>query len=242
MVLFSEVNTNKRKKRFKENTLLPVLLQALVLASSGLLSVGSITLVILLLLSDRGWRNGLGYALGYTSAYTLIGVSVVVLGYRAAESNTGKPALFPTILLMVLGALLLWLGLRNWRKPVSENQGEPRFFSIVDKITPPKAFGFGAMVSVINFKNLALFLTALSVVVLSNLLITEKIFITLLVVLVFCQSVIIPVIIYLAFPYRAKDLLNSIKQFLNRHGRAIGIWAPLIFGLLLLLKGITQLL
>ena len=77
---------------------------------------------------------------------------------------------------MVLGALLLWLGLQNWRKPVSENQGEPRFFSIVDKITPPKAFGFGAMVSVINLKNLALFLTALSVVVLSDLLITEKIF------------------------------------------------------------------
>ena len=73
--------------------MLPVHIQALVLASAGLLSVGSITLVILLLLSDRGWHNGLGYALGYTCAYTIIGVSVVVFGYRTAENNTEEPNL-----------------------------------------------------------------------------------------------------------------------------------------------------
>jgi len=222
--------------------LLPVLIQALVLASAGLLSIGSITLVILLLISDRGWRNGLCYALGYTSAYTLIGVSVVVLGYRTTENNTAGSSLFLPILLMILGTLLLLLALRNWRKPVSENKEEPRFFSIVDKITPPKAFGFGAMISVVNFKNMALFLTALSVVILSDLSITEKIFITLLVVPVFCLSVIIPVTIYISFPKRAKDLLNSIKQFLNHRSRPIGIWAPFVFGLLLLIKGVTELL
>lgn len=222
--------------------MLPVLIQSLLLASSGLLSVGSITLVILLLLSDRGWRNGLGYTLGYISAYSLIGVSAVTLGYRAAATEAGEPSFLQPILLLVLGALLQWLALRNWRKPVSEKTDEPRFFSIVDKITPPKAFGFGALISVVNFKNLALFLTASSVVMLSDLLITEKIIVTLLVVLVFCLSVIIPVVIYIAFPKRAKDLLNSIKQFLNRNSRPIGIWAPFVFGLLLLIKGISELL
>lgn len=222
--------------------MLPVLIQSLLLASAGLLSVGSITLVILLLISDRGWHNGLGYALGYTSAYTLIGVSAVVFGYRSTGNKVGEPSLFLPILLMVLGTLLLLLALRNWRKPVSEDKEEPRFFSIVDKITPLKAFGLGALVSVVNFKNLALFLTALSIVVLSDLLITEKIVITLLVVLVFCLSVIIPVIIYFLFPKRAKDLLNGIRQFLNRHSRPIGIWLPLIFGGLFLIRGLTSLL
>ena len=222
--------------------MLPVLIQSLLLASAGLLSVGSITLVILLLISDRGWHNGLGYALGYTSAYTLIGVSAVVFGYRSTGNKVGEPSLFLPILLMVLGTLLLLLALRNWRKPVSEDKEEPRFFSIVDKITPLKAFGLGALVSVVNFKNLALFLTALSVVILSDLLITEKIVITLLVVLVFCLSVIIPVIIYILFPKRAKDLLNGIRQFLNRHSRPIGIWFTLIFGGLFLIRGLTSLL
>jgi threonine/homoserine/homoserine lactone efflux protein len=222
--------------------LLPVLIQALILAFSGLLSPGSITLVILLLISDRGWHNGLGYAWGYTSAYTLIGILVVVLGYRTTENNAGEPSLFLPILLMVLGTLLLLLALRNWRKPVSEDQKGPRFFSIVDKITPMKAFGLGALVSVVNFKNLALYLTALSGVILSDLVISERLFITVLVALVFCLSVIIPVLIYIAFPKRAKELLNRLRLFLNRNSRPIGIWAPFVFGLLLLIKGIVDLL
>jgi len=221
--------------------LFPVLAQSLLLASSGLLSVGSIILVILLLLTDRGWRNGLGYALGYISAYSLIGVSVVLLGYGAAKKSANEPSLFFPILLLVFGTLLLSLAFRNWRKPVSEKQEEPLFFSIVDNITPPKAFGFGAMVSVINFKNLALFLTSTSVVVLSELPITQKIITALLIVLVFCLSVIIPVAIYLSFPKRAKEMLDGIKEFLNRKSRPIGIYAPLIFGIIFLTKGILDL-
>jgi len=222
--------------------LLPVLVQALVLASTGFLSVGSITLVILLLLSDRGWHSGLGYALGYFSAYSVIGIVVVVVGYRSAENNTGERSIFLPVLLMVLGTLLLWLSLRNWRKPVSENKTEPRFFAIVDNITPPKAFAFGATVTVINFKNLALFLSALSVVIVSGLPLPEKMIITLLVALVFCLAVIIPVLIYLAFPRRAKGLLNGIKQTLEKHSRPIGIWAPLVFGLLFFIRGLTLIL
>ena len=222
--------------------MLLVVVQALVLASSGLLSVGSITLVILLLLSKRGWRNGLGYSLGYTSAYTLIGVSAVLLGYRTQVNSTDEPSLLVPILLMVLGSLLVWLGLRNYRKPPAETDEEPRFFKIVDKITPLKAYGFGAMVSIINFKNLALFLTALSVVILSDLLINEKLIITVLVVHVFCLSVLIPVTIYLIFPKQAEKLLNSIKQFINRHNRSIGIWLPILFGSILFIKGLADLL
>ena len=219
-----------------------VLIQSLLLAASGLLSVGSITLVILLLISDRGWRNGLGYALGYFSAYTVIGVTAVTLGYRTTKNNNGEPSLFLPVLLLVLGTLLLWLSLRNWRKPVSESREEPRFFSMMDNITPLKAFGFGALVTVMNVKNLALFLTAVSVIILSSLTISEKIMITLLDVFVFCLSVIIPVLVYVSFPRRAKDMLLAFRGVLERNGRFVGIWFPLIFGLLFIIKGVTTLL
>jgi len=216
-----------------------VLIQSLLLASTGLLSVGSMTLVILLLLSDQSWRNGMGYALGYIGGYSLIGVSVVIVGYRATVSSGGESGRWTSILLMALGALLLWLAWRNWRKPASSSQEEPRFFTMVNRITPPKAFAFGALVTVINVKNLALFLTALSVVIVSNLPLAQKIFITLLVALVFSLSVMIPLIITFAFPRRARDLLNRLKDALERHSHPIGIWAPLIFGLIFLLKGIS---
>ncbi len=219
--------------------MLPVLIQALLFASTGLLSVGSMTLVILMLLSDRGWHNGLGYALGYLSGYSLIGIFAVVAGYSATGGQASEPGrIFPT-LLMVLGALLLWLSWRNSRKPASPGQEQPRFFTIIDSITPPKAFAFGALVTVINVKNLALFLSAQSIVILSGLPLAQKIIIALLVALVFCLSVAIPLLITVAFPRRARELLNRLKEALERHSRPIGIWAPLIFGLLFLLKGIS---
>ena len=98
---------------------------------------------------------------------------------------------------------------------------------------------FSDFSTVINIKNLALFLTALSVVILSALPLGQKIIVTLLAALVFSLSVTIPLSIYVAFPRRARDLLNRLKNALEHHSRPIGIWAPLIFGLLFLLKGIS---
>lgn len=217
-----------------------VLIEAVFLASSGLFSVGSITLTILLLISDRGWINGLSYALGYIAGYTCIGLLVVVFQYQTAKSSPQEPSIVLYIILIILGSLLILLSLRNYRKPAREDNNENRFFSIVDKITPRKAFGIGLAVTVINFKNLALFLSAMSVVIISNLSLFDKVFITLLVVLVFCTSVIVPVGIYLLFPTNGSNMLGKIKETLNKHGRQISIWAPLLFGSIFVIRGVIE--
>lgn len=224
--------------------MLSVLIQSLILASGGIVSVGSITLVILLLISDKGWRNGLGYMLGYTIAYSLIGVTVVSVGFSTTNNNPGESSIVAPILFTIMGTLLFWITLHNWRKPEikAEDKTPPRLFAFVDKTTPPKAFGFGMLVSVINFKNLAIFLSAISVVHLSDLDLSYKIINALLVALVFCLSVIVPVLIYVLFSKRSDELLNWIKQSLEANSRAIGIWLPLAFGLLFLIRGITGLL
>ena len=136
--------------------MLPVLLQSLILASGGILSIGSITIVILLLISDRGWWKGLAYMAGYLGAYMVIGVAVVLAGYRVTEQSAGGSSLIASLLFTILGAILLWIAQRNWRNPPAETGGSPRLFALLDDITPPKAFGFGALVTVINFKNLAI--------------------------------------------------------------------------------------
>ena len=218
--------------------MLPVLLQSIVLAAGGILSVGSITIVILLLLSDRGWHNGLAYVLGYVSAYTLIGLSLIWIG-GVAGTSSGESGSFSAFLLVALGLLLLWLALRNWRKPPSTHHETPRIFTLLDKITPGRAFGFGALVTVINFKNLAIFLSAVSVPLLSNLALPAKLIIVLLDVFVFCTAVIIPVLIYVLFPQQANERLNWIKQTLEQYSRPIGIGVPLLFGIIFLIRGFT---
>ena len=98
------------------------------------------------------------------------------------------------------------------------------------------------MVAVINLKNMGLFLSALSVVIFSPLLIPQKVIIALSVAFVFCLSVIIPVLIYVSFPRHAKQVLGGIKHILETRSRPIGIWLPLIFGCILLIRGLTLLL
>lgn len=214
-----------------------VLVRSLILASAGFFSVGSITLVILLLLSERGWRNGLGYVLGYFSAYTLIGFAAVALGYRATRDKPGEPGIAGPLVLVALGLLLLWLAFRNWRRPAVQSPDPPRFFTIVDSIGPAKSFAFGALVTVMNVKNLALFLSSLSVVIFSDLPLAGKLTLVAPVALTFCLSVIVPVVIYLSFPRRAADLLQRFKHALEDHRRVVGIVAPLLFGAIFIIRG-----
>lgn len=219
-----------------------VLIQSVILASGGILSVGSILIVILLLISEQNWRSGLAYMLGYVGTYAIIGLTAVWLGQTATESNAGEPSTFVPILLIVLSILLLWLAQRNWRTPVSEESENPRLFAMLDNITPTKSFLFGAVVTIFNVKNLAIFLSAISIVIVSSLSFPIKMGIVLLDVVVFCLSVIMPVLIYISFPQTAYSRLNQLKQTLENNRRPIGIWVPLIFGLLFLTQGITRLL
>lgn len=220
--------------------MLTVLLQSLALASVGIISPGSITIVILLLMSSRGWHNGLAYMFGYVSMYSLIGVLVLVLGVqRSADNAPSEQTLTTSIFLIALGLLLLALTIRNWRKPAAEKSDQPsRFSKIIDSITPLKAFGFAATIAVINLKNLAIFLSAVSVLLLSNLLLPTKLTILVPLVLTFCTSVIAPVIIYVAFPKRANEYLTRIKQTIDNYSRPLGLVMPLILGILLLYRGI----
>jgi len=167
--------------------------------------------------------------LGYYISYSMIGVAVILAGYQFGGDSIQGQGIALSIIMFVLGALLLYLAFKNWRKPINESNSRPKLFSIIDQITPAKALGFGALVTVINFKNMALFISALSVVIFSNLQVNEKIIVTLSVAFVFCLQ-------------RANKVLSGIKQTLETHSRPIGIWLPLIFGCTFLIRGVTLLL
>lgn len=221
-----------------------VLLQALAVASIGVIAPGSITAVILLLMSDRGWRNGLAFASGYVVMYSLIGAGVLMLGVGSAENTPSQQSPTASYILIGLGIVLLALTIRNWRKkaePQLDTKQPSRFAKLLDGITPLKAFGLAAVVSVVNVKNLAIFLSAVSVLLFSNLLLTTKLTMLIPLVFVFCTSVITPVAIYLLFPEHANDTLNRIKDAISHHSRTLGIAVTLILGCLLLYRGLTGL-
>ena len=223
--------------------MISTLLQALALASVGLISPGSITLVILLLMSDKSWRNGVAFASAYLVMYSLIGIATLTLGLNAAENRFSEQSPTSSIILIGLGLLLLGITLRNWlKKPSKENNRESRFTKIVDGITPLKAFGLASLASIINFKNLAIFLSAVSVLRLSDLPLATQISFLPPVVLVFCTSVITPIAIYFLFPKQSTHYLTRIKETVSNYSRPLGITVTLILGTLFIFRGLSGLL
>lgn len=223
----------------------PVVFDALVPASAGMAAIGSITLVTLLLTSEGGWRNGLGYAVGYTGAYTAMGLVVVTVGNESAATSDGGRGALGAVVLAVLGAVLLIVALRNARRRHADSGDDDQtgwLWRMVDGATPVRSLGVGVLVSVINVKNLAIFLSAISVLHLSNLVLAEKLLGTVLVTLVFCLSVIGPVLLCVLSPRRSRAALTWLRHALQVHRRGIGIWVPLVFGVMLLSSGIGELL
>jgi threonine/homoserine/homoserine lactone efflux protein len=224
------------------------MIQSLIVASTGMISVGSMSLVILMLLSKNGWRNGFGYALGYTLSYALIGILIVIIGSTtidiASQDSSTEPSIFLPVAYIVLGMILLFVSLRNifWSSQVTKKTKPNRFFTSIDHATPIKTFCFGMLVAVINVKNITLFLSAVSIVHLSNYDLKFKLINVVLVTLVFCFSVISPVCIALIFPQKSHAILHGIKNTIETRARFISTWVPIIFAVIFLYIGITQLL
>ncbi len=201
------------------------------------------TLVIILLMTKNGITRALGYFLGYYLSYTIMGIIIVVIGAQVAESTLEFIQVVISVAFIILGMLLIFVGLRNYRAPQrgDNNREENRFIKMMTTVTARKAFGLGVIVTLINFKNLSLFLAAISVVALSDMAVSMKVGMAMLVAIIFCFSVSFPIIVFLVFPTQREAILQRIRHFLNVRSRQISIYLPLAFGIILMGVGLVNL-
>lgn len=223
----------------------PVLAQSLVIAATGLIAPVSITTVILLLMSDRGWKNGLWYMIGYIVSYSLIGITLLALEVGADRPPNPEARFIRSIVLISLGIILLIASGVNWWRQRNPPIGGPgrtsRFANLVNDVTPLKSFGIAVFSSVANVKNFGTFLAATSVIGFSKGPLSAKMLMLIPVTFLFCLSVIIPVVIYWAYPERATIYLGQIRDGIARYGQQVVLGLLLTFSALFLFNGITSL-
>ncbi|MEM7798886.1 MAG: GAP family protein [Chloroflexota bacterium] len=223
----------------------PVLVNALIIAATGLIAPVSVTTVILLLMSDRGWKNGLWYMIGYIFSYSLIGIIVLVLEVGANRPPNPEARFIRALVLITLGVVLLIASLVNLYRQRNTPIGGPgrasRFANLVNDVTPLKSFGIAAFSSVANVKNFGTFLAATSVIGFSRGPLSSKMIMLIPVTFLFCLAVIIPVVIYWAFPERATVYLGQIRDGISRYGQQVVLGLLLTFSALFLFNGITGL-
>jgi hypothetical protein len=136
--------------------------------------------------------------------------------------------------------LLLALARRNWAKrpKAGETPELPKWMEMVDTITPVKALGLAVVLSVVNPKNLALAIGAAAG--LGQLGISTEDAVVAIVVFVALASVsiAIPVLYDLFGGAHANAKLDEMKVWLSAHNNAVMAVLFLVFGVVLISKGI----
>ena len=201
---------------------------------------------ILLLKSPRqGLLKAAAYVGGMTTLRLLQGLIFGLILTNSAASSTeeggGKSPIVLTLLLL-LGVFLLITAYRVWRKEDDPDAPPPKWLTMIDSLTPLKAFGIGFGMLLIGAKFWVFTLGAIGVIGQAQLGQPSSTIAYLLFVLLAELLLLLPILIRVIIPKQSITLLEQISAWLTRYNRPIMILVSLIFGLLFLYQGASGLL
>ncbi|MFA5884402.1 MAG: GAP family protein [Acidimicrobiia bacterium] len=118
--------------------------------------------VILMLFTPRAKQNGPAFLLGWVVGLGVLAAVVYVIADALDVSTDSSASDSTSTLKIVLGAALLFGGLRRLRNrtPSGTEATMPKWMTSVDAFTPAKAAGLGVVLGAVNPKNLVLTLGA----------------------------------------------------------------------------------
>ena len=144
---------------------------------------------------------------------------------------------------IVLGAALVVLALRNWRKrPAPGVEPEmPKWMGTVDRMAPAKAFGLAVVLAAVNPKNLLLTLGSATGLAQLGLSTSDAIVATAVFVVIASLSIAVPVAYAVFGGAKATSTLESAKTWLTANNAAVMAVLFLVFGVDLIAKGLPNL-
>jgi threonine/homoserine/homoserine lactone efflux protein len=212
---------------------------AVVVALSPIPIIG----VVLMLGTPRARSNAPAFILGWLIGLILVGTIVLLVASGANASESGEPATWVGVLKLVLGALLLLVGLKQWRnRPRGDADAAlPGWMRRVDQFTPGRAAAMGVALSAINPKNLVLTIGAAAAIAESGLGTGDQAVALAVFVVIGTLGPGLPVAIYFVMGERAARMLDDLKEWMGHHNAAIMAVICLVIGAKLIGDGISAL-
>ena len=196
-----------------------------------------------MLFSARARVNGTAFLAGWIVSLAAVSTVVYVLAHdgNVATSTTASDSV--SWGKIVLGAGLLMLARRNWRKrPAPGVEPEmPKWMGTVDRMSPVKAFGLAVVLAAVNPKNLLLTLGSATGLAQLGLSTSDAIVATAVFVVIASLSIAVPVAYAMFGGAKAKASLESAKTWLTAHNAAVMAVLFLVFGVDLIAKGLPNL-
>ncbi len=190
-----------------------------------------IVAVILMLGTPKARSNGPAFALGWVVGLVVVSVVVLVAAGGSDKSNSGSSDTVDVIKL-ALGVAFLFMALKQWRTRPKEGETPelPKWMAAIDKFTPGRSFLFGALLSGVNPKNLALTVAAAASIAQAGLSTTDSAIAVAAFVVIGSVTVVGPVIFFMFGGEKATKPLASIKDVMGGHNAVIMMVVLLVLG------------
>ena len=199
--------------------------------------------LILMLFSKRARANSLAFLIGWILGLAAVCAIVMAAGSTQNMSPGSGASSASYGIKILLGLLLLFMAFRNWKKRPGpgEQPKMPGWMSTIDSIKPGRAFLLAVLLAAINPKNLILTLTATLDVVQRGLATSQAIVVLAIFIVIASLTIALPVLINLFMGARSAKILDSWKVWLTANNSTVMFILLLVFGVVLLGKGIAGL-
>jgi Sap, sulfolipid-1-addressing protein len=179
--------------------------------------------VVLLLSTPRGKGNSLSFLIGWLIGLGLVGVIVLLVADPAGASEDGGPATWVGWLILILGALAILLGIKQFlgRPRGGEEPPMPKWMGAIDKFKPGQSFGIGFVLAALNPKNLTLTLAAAATIAGAGLAGGDPYIVLAVFVIIGTLGLAIPIGIYFLGGDKAAETLADLRHWLAVNNAAI---------------------
>jgi hypothetical protein len=202
-----------------------------------------IVAVILMLFSARARVNGPVFLLGWVSGLAVAFGLAYAITDAAGAATDDDVSDGVSWLRILLGAALLLVALRTWRKrpPPGVTPVLPKWMAGIDAVQPGRALGLGLLLSAVNPKNLILIVGAAAGLAQLGVATGDAVVGLAVFVVVGSLSVAGPVVYYFVGGAGAEASLGELKEWLSLHSTAVMTMLFLVFGAVLIANGIPPL-
>lgn len=196
---------------------------------------------ILMLLSPRARVTSVGFLLGWVLGIVVAVTVFSLLSALIPTEDGDAPKPVAGTIQLILGALLLFLAVRNWRaRPRPGDEPVlPKWMAAIDRIGFFGALGLGLLLSAVNPKNLLLGAGAGVSIGSAALTAGETTVVIAVYTLIAASTVLVPVVAYLFAATRLRGPLDELRLWLTRENSLIMAVLLLVIGVVLIGKGIA---
>ena len=201
----------------------------------------NIVAAILLLFSKRPITNAMaylgGFLLGVAAVLSVLTVLADAIGLSAG-SGRSKGA---SVLLLVLGALLIVVAIRKFaRRPSSDEEPEsPKWMQGIADFNASQSIMVGGSVGALNPKNIAVAFAAAVLLATAQLPGGQQVGVIAIYTVIASLGVAAPIVATAGLGDRSQTVLNPWKEWLSRNNATVMSVIYLVFGVILVGKGIA---